>query len=152
MVLQNLKKNNGAEVSFCKNAGCRAASFWQVDSSEGVSFSMFGVNFFMEHLQTFAPEISSYDSFFNISQQWCRWQFKIQPNIWDGVFYEMELSAINCFRKRLHLKCLIGFWICLCDVHLLKKKEVLKSAFKFIKLLIKKYITPNISFYVQSLQ
>ena len=33
-----------------------------------------------------------------------------------------------------------------------KKTEKLKSAFKFIKLLIKKYITPNISFYVQSLQ
>ena len=63
MVLQNLKKNNGAEVSFYKNAGCRAASFWQVHSSVGVSFSMFGVNFFIEHLQTFAPEISSYDSF-----------------------------------------------------------------------------------------
>ena len=39
--------------------------------------------------------------------------FRTMPNMWDGTFWEngSQLSVVNYFHKKLHPRCLIGFWI-----------------------------------------
>ena len=42
--------------------------------------------------------------------------FRVQSNIYDGSFWKISLRfpAVNCFRKKFHLRCFIGFWMRLC--------------------------------------
>ena len=37
--------------------------------------------------------------------------FRTQSNIEDGAFCEdsKQFNAVNCFKKELHLRCLVGF-------------------------------------------
>ena len=42
--------------------------------------------------------------------------FKTLPKIWNEIYwcfqgYEKRSKAVNYFRKKLHLRCLSGFWI-----------------------------------------
>ena len=43
--------------------------------------------------------------------------FRTQSNILDGVLYKYSewLQAVDCFCKKLHFRCLTGFWMLLCS-------------------------------------
>ena len=52
---------------------------------------------------------------------------RILPNIQDKISHKnsWQLLAVKYFGKTLHLRCLTGFWICLCV-----KKQLVRSVFQ----------------------
>ena len=51
--------------------------------------------------------------------KWCQYRgvFLSQLSIYDGVFcgINLQLSAVNYFRKKFHLRCVSGFWMRFCS-------------------------------------